>query len=83
MGGRYDTYTVRNDRSLQWKLVSDSSIRCQDRGTRAAGSQYAVEFVSPICQYADIETIQELIRKLRAGGAKVNDSCRIHYCRSK
>lgn len=78
VGGGYDTYTVRDDRNRQWKLVSDSSIRCQGRGTRAAGSQYAVEFVSPICQYADIETIQELVRKLRAGGAKVNDSCGIH-----
>ena len=78
VGGGYDTYTVRDDRNRQWKLVSDSSIRCQSRGTRAAGSQYAVEFVSPICQYADIETIQELVRKLRAGGAKVNDSCGLH-----
>ena len=78
VGGGYDTYTVRDDRNRQWNLVSDSSIRCQSRGTRAAGSQYAVEFVSPICQYADIETIQELVRKLRAGGAKVNDSCGLH-----
>ena len=53
VGGGYDTYTVRDDRNRQWKLVSDSSIRCQGRGTRAAGRQYAVEFVSPICQYAD------------------------------
>ena len=78
VGGGYDTYTVRDDRNRQWKLMSDSSIRCQDRGSRAAGSQYEVEFVSPICQYEDIETIQELVRKLRAGGAKVNDSCGIH-----
>lgn len=78
VGGGYDTYTVRDDRNRQWKLMSASSIRCQGRGTRAAGSQYAVEFVSPICQYADIETIQELVRKLRAGGAKVNDSCGLH-----
>ena len=78
VGGGYDTYTVRDDRNRQWKLMSDSSIRCQGRGGRAAGSQYEVEFVSPICQYEDIETIQELVRKLRAGGAKVNDSCGLH-----
>lgn len=78
VGGGYDTYAVRDDRNRQWKLMSDSSIRCQDRGSRAAGSQYEVEFVSPICQYEDIETIQELVRKLRAGGAKVNDSCGLH-----
>lgn len=34
--------------------------------------------VSPICVYEDIETIQELVRKLREAGAKVNDSCGIH-----
>ena len=78
VGGGYDTYTVRDDRNRQWKLMSDSSIRCQGRGSRAAGSQYEVEFVSPICQYEDIETIQELVRKLRTGGAKVNDSCGLH-----
>lgn len=37
-----------------------------------------MEFVSPICKYEDIPTVQELIRKLRSGGAKVNDSCGIH-----
>lgn len=37
-----------------------------------------MEFVSPICRYEDIETVQELVRKLRAGGARVNDSCGIH-----
>lgn len=78
VGGGYDTYAVRDDRNRQWKLMSDSSIRCQGRGSRAAGSQYEVEFVSPICQYEDIETIQELVRKLRTGGAKVNDSCGLH-----
>ena len=78
VGGGYDTYAVRDDRNRQWKLMSDSSIRCQDRGSRAAGSQYEVEFVSPICQYEDIETIQELVRKLRTGGARVNDSCGLH-----
>ena len=34
--------------------------------------------VSPICKYDDISTIQELVRKLRTAGAKVNDSCGIH-----
>ena len=48
------------------------------RNNRSASRDYSVEFVSPICQYEDIETIQELVRKLRAGGARVNDSCGIH-----
>ena len=39
---------------------------------------YSVEFVTPICNYDDIETIQELVRKLRGAGARVNSSCGLH-----
>jgi len=78
IGGGYDTYTVRDDQNRQWKLVSDASIRCRNGNNRQASREYSVEFVSPICQYADIETIQEIVRKLRGGGARVNDSCGIH-----
>ena len=78
VGGEYDAYTVRDDRNRHWKVVSDASIRCRTRNNRSASRDYSVEFVSPICQYGDIETIQELVRKLRAGGARVNDSCGIH-----
>lgn len=78
VGGGYDTYTIRDDRNRQWKLLSDASICCRNRNNRAASRDHSVEFVSPICQYEDIETIQELVRKLRAGGAKVNNSCGIH-----
>ena len=58
--------------------MSDSSIRRENGNGRAAGSQYSVEVVSPICQYSDIGTVQGLIRKLREAGARVNDSCGIH-----
>ena len=78
IGGMYDTYIVRDDSDRHWKVVSDSSIRCESRRGESAGRNYAVEFVSPICQYDDIETIQELVRKLRGAGAKVNNSCGIH-----
>ena len=78
IGGGYDTYTVRDDDDRQWKLVSDASIRCESRNGENASKLYSVEFVSPICHYEDIETIQELVRKLRLGGAKVNSSCGIH-----
>ena len=78
VGGSYDTYTVRDNDNWQWKVVSDASIRRESRRGESRNSAYAVEFVSPICKYEDIETIQELIRKLRSAGAKVNDSCGIH-----
>lgn len=78
VGGAYDTYTVRDNQDRQWKIVSDASIDCESRRGHTSSSQYAVEFVSPICRYDDVETIQELIRKLRSAGAKVNNSCGIH-----
>lgn len=78
IGGAYDAYTIRDEQNRQWKVVSDASIRCRNGSNRAASRDYSVEFVSPICQYEDIETVQELVRKLRTGGARVNDSCGIH-----
>ena len=76
--GTYDTYTVEDDTGRKWKVVSDASIQCQSRGERTASRLYAVEVVSPICKYEDINTIQELVRELRRGGARANDSCGIH-----
>ncbi len=78
VGGVYDSYTIRDNQNRQWKIVSDASIHCRNRRNESASRDYSVEFVSPICQYEDIETIQEIVRKLRSGGAKVNDSCGIH-----
>ncbi len=39
---------------------------------------YSVEVVSPICVYDDINTIQQIVRKLRSAGAVANSSCGIH-----
>ena len=78
VGGYYDTYTVRDHQNRQWKLMSDASIRCEGRNGIAASNQYSVEMVSPICQYEDIETIQEIVRSLRKAHARVNSSCGIH-----
>lgn len=79
VGGNYDAYSIRDTEGRQWKIVSDASIQCESRrGPGAAGRTYAVELVSPICQYDDIPTIQEIVRALRSAGAKVNDSCGIH-----
>lgn len=78
VGGSYDAYSVRSPDDRQWKVMSDASLKCEDRSGRSASRLYSVEFVSPICRYEDIETIQELVRKLRAAGARVNSSCGIH-----
>ena len=78
IGGAYDTYIVRDSSDRQWKIVSDSSIRCESRTGGSASGRNAVELVSPICVYNDIETIQEIVRELKKAGARVNNSCGIH-----
>jgi hypothetical protein len=54
----------------KWKVVYDSSVNAQ------GGEQ--CEMVTPILNYTDIEDLQEIIRKLRKAGAKVDQSCGIH-----
>ncbi len=77
-GGTYDAYHVTDGQGRKWKVVSDASIHPAARDGRSASTLYKVEVVSPICHYEDIETIQELVRKLRHAGACVNRSCGIH-----
>ena len=78
IGGGYDSYTVKDPEDRNWKIMRDSSIECTNRQGERASQLYSVEFVSPICQYKDIETLQELVRALRNAGAKVNGRCGIH-----
>ena len=83
LGGRADysnTVTDRNGR--KWKFVYDGSIRCEKKVNRSkvsASREYSVELVSPVLTYReDIETLQELIRKLRKAGGFANNTCGIH-----
>lgn len=78
VGGCYDAYSVRDNDGRMWKIMCDASVRCENRSGQNASSLYSVEFVTPICKYDDIETIQELVRKLRGAGARVNSSCGLH-----
>lgn len=78
VGGSYDTYTVRGEDGRQWNLVRDQSIDRRNSRGYTDRHEYSVEMVTPICKYDDITTIQEIVRKLRTAGAKVNDSCGIH-----
>lgn len=80
-GTYYDVYFAKDASGRKWKVMSDASIDCQRRERRrkvSADRSYSVELVSPICQYTDIATVQELVRKLREAGAFVNSSCGIH-----
>ena len=77
-GGAYDEYSVKDGQGRKWKVVYDSSINAQKKGGGSAGKEYKVELVSPICEYADIPTLQEVIRQLRHAGAIAGDMCGIH-----
>ena len=81
-GGVYSTYEITAPDSRKWKLMSDASIKCEKKGNGRkieADKDYSVELVSPILTYnRDIETIQEIIRRLRKAGAHTNSSCGIH-----
>ena len=81
-GDYYDTKKITTADGRVWKIMSDGSISCQKRQGRqkvAATREYSVELVSPILTYqGDIETLQELVRRLRKAGAFTNNSCGIH-----
>ena len=67
----YHTQTIPTGDGRFWKVMRDSSIPGPDAEK--------TEVVSPICRWEDIETVQELVRKLRAAGAKADPAhCGIH-----
>ncbi|MDD2979505.1 MAG: amidoligase family protein [Hespellia sp.] len=71
--GSYDARLIKDSQGRTWKIVSDASI-----DTHGNGGSYAVEFVTPPLNYEDIETLQNIVRKLKEAGAKRDNSCGIH-----
>lgn len=57
----YSTWSAWDSQGREWKFQRDASI--------AGASAEKCELVTPILKYEDIETLQELIRKLRKAGA--------------
>ena len=77
-GGYYQTWIAVDSQGRKWKATYDGSITPERKGGQSASSEYKCEIVSPICNYEDIETIQEIVRQLRHKGAIANSSCGIH-----
>ncbi|WP_394870325.1 amidoligase family protein [Clostridium butyricum] len=91
LGGRitrkydgYDTYNITASDDRVWKIMNDASIstmkNIKGKLKTITNNDYSVELVTPILKYQDIETLQELIRRLRKVGA-VSESryqCGIH-----
>lgn len=68
----YCTYSAWDDQGREWKFQKDvniAEIDCEK-----------CEMVTPILNYSDIETLQEIIRILRKAGAKSDSSrgCGVH-----
>ena len=58
----YFTWSAWDAQGREWKFQRDVSI--------AGPDSQKCEMVTPILTYADIETLQELVRVLRRAGAK-------------
>jgi len=68
----YSTWSAFDGQGREWKFQRDSSIHGPDAEK--------CELVTPILHYEDIETLQELCRRLRKAGAKSDASrgCGVH-----
>ncbi len=68
----YCTYSAWDSEGREWKFQKDVSI--------AGPDNEKCEMVTPILTYKDMETLQELIRRLRKAGAKSDATrgCGVH-----
>lgn len=64
----YDCHAVKMADGRKWTAVNDGSL----------GTDNSAEVVTPICTWADMETIQKVVRALRAAGGRVDQSCGLH-----
>lgn len=82
IGGTYLTYSVTDTKGRKWKVMRDASLdTLRKQGNtyvNTNNTDYSCELVTPILNYDDIEALQEIVRKLRKAGAKVNSSCGLH-----
>lgn len=69
----YYTREITDPQGRIWKVMRDSSIYAEPRN-----DEYKVELVSPILVYDDLEALQDIVRLLKANGAKANSTCGIH-----
>ena len=69
----YDTWSAYDAQGREWKFMKDVSIQSTDDYKKC-------ELVTPILKYEDIETLQELLRRLRKHGARSHAGigCGVH-----
>lgn len=67
IGLHLDDWKVPMPDGRHWTVERDGSV-----------TDPSAEVVSPVCRYEDIEMVQEVVRAIRAAGAKADRSCGIH-----
>ena len=67
IGLHLDDWKVPMPDGRHWTVERDGSV-----------TDPSAEVVSPVCRYEDIEMVQEVVRAIRAAGAKADRSCSIH-----
>ena len=67
VGHHLDDWKVPMPDGRHWTVESDGSVTDPN-----------AEVVSPVCRYEDIQMVQEVVRAIRAAGAKADGSCGIH-----
>lgn len=68
----YRTFSAWDQQGREWKFSHDSSI--------AGPEPKRCEMITPILHYEDIDTLQELVRRLRKAGARssAEEGCGVH-----
>jgi hypothetical protein len=70
-GSGHDAWQVMAPDGRAWQVVADGSLTNVPHHLRA-------EVVSPVLGYGDLDTLQAVVRAVRACGAKVDAQCGIH-----
>lgn len=71
VGGSYDAWECQAADGRVWRAVNDGSLI-------DAPSHLRAEIVTPILKYADLDTLQEVVRALRRAGARATSCCSQH-----
>lgn len=78
-GGSYYRWDIRDQQGRKWQIMYDSSVQVT-AGVSTHNHEKQCELVTPILTYEDIETLQEIARRLRKAGAISNadHQCGVH-----
>lgn len=81
MGTHYKTWGVEDREGKEWKFTYDGSITsqvCRHGRMHPVTEEYSTEMVTPKLEYGEMKKLQEVVRRLRHIGGRVNRSCGMH-----